>query len=318
MNAHDLKTIPLFRELDTAILERLAEVVESRDLSDGDTIFHEGDTGNAVYFIAKGAVKIEKKIDASGTATRTLAVLGTGDFFGEMSLFDGKPRSAATVALGSGRVYRVVRDAFEALMESNSAVAAGLLFAIINTCNERIRSLNSKVIVFHEIGKAIGEGHDLQGLLEIVLKQLMNATGAESGALLLKQEFSEHLELRSRAGLSLRAGELDQIMEGAGVLGKVLNDREVLLVGDFDQDSSTKDLPRSGLENTSMILQPVLTGDIPLGVICLGHSDKEQFNLDDVNLCSSVASQTGQAILNFRHREEEAARLRLDRKYVQF
>jgi CRP/FNR family cyclic AMP-dependent transcriptional regulator len=318
MNAQDLKTIPLFRELDAATLERLAEVVESRDLSDGDTIFNEGDTGNAVYFIAKGAVKIEKKIDASGTATKTLAVLGTGEFFGEMSLFDGKPRSAATVALGPGRVYRVVRDAFEALMESDSAVAAGLLFAIINTCNERIRSLNSKVVVFHEIGKAIGEGHDLQGLLEIVLRQLVNASGAESGALLLKQEFSEHLELRGRTGLSLSAEQLDQIMEGMGVPGKVLKDREVLLIDDFDKEDSCKDLPRSGLENTSMILQPVLADDTPLGVICLGHPDQGHFDLDDVNLCSSVASQCGQAILNFRHREEEAARLRLDRKYVQF
>jgi CRP/FNR family cyclic AMP-dependent transcriptional regulator len=60
----------------------------------------EGDVGNAVYFIAEGAVKIEKRIEASGTEAKTLAILGAGDFFGEMSLFDGKPRSAATLALG--------------------------------------------------------------------------------------------------------------------------------------------------------------------------------------------------------------------------
>ena len=107
-------------------------------------------------------------------------------------------------------------------------------------------------------------------------------------------------------------------MAGTGVLGKVLKEREVLLVGDFDEEDVSKNLPRSGLESASMILQPVLADDTPLGMICLGHSGKDRFDLDDVNLCSSVAGQAGQAILNFRHREEEAARSRLDRKYVQF
>lgn len=318
MNADDLKQIPLFRDLGQATLQRLSEVIEPQTLSDGDTIFNEGDAGNAVYFIAEGAVKIEKRIEAGGTEAKTLAILGAGDFFGEMSLFDGKPRSAATVALGSTKVYRVGRDTFDALVKSDSEVAAGLLFAIINTCNARIRSLNSKVIVYHEIGKAIGEGRDLQALLDIVLKQLVNATAAESGALLLKQEFSEHLELRCQVGLSLSPEELDQTTEGAGVLASVLKNREVLLIKDIAGEESCRDLPRTGIENTSMILQPVLAEDVLLAVIVLGHSGKGRFNLDDVNLCSSVASQAGQAILNFRHREEEYARSRLGRKYVKF
>jgi CRP/FNR family cyclic AMP-dependent transcriptional regulator len=318
MNAEDLKTIPLFRDLSQATLERLSEVVESLSLSDGDTIFNEGDAGNAVYFIAEGAVKIQKRIEVGGTEAKTLAILAAGDLFGEMSLFDGKPRSAATMAFGAAKVYRVGRDTFDALVKSDSEVAAGLLFAIINTCNARIRSLNSKVVVYHEIGKAIGEGRDLQTLLDIVLKQLVNATGAESGTLVLKQEFSEHLELRSQAGLSLSPEEIDKTMEGTGVLGSVVSDREVLLIKDLSNDESCRDLPRAGIENTSMILQPVLAEHTLLAVIVLGHSGKGHFDLDDVNLCASVASQVGQAILNFRHREEESARSRLGRKYVKF
>jgi CRP-like cAMP-binding protein len=318
MNAEDLKSITLFVELEPAALEGLAEVVAEKAVADGDTIFSEGDDGDAVYFIAEGAVKIEKRIESGGAATETLAILGAGDFFGEMALFDGKPRSAATVALGSVMVYRVARDDFQALVESDSAAAAGLLFAIINTCNERIRSLNSKVVVYHEIGKAIGEGKELQPVLDIILKQLANATGAETGVLLLKQEFSDHLEVRCQSGLSLAPEELEKTMEGTGVLGQVLKEREVHLIEDFSDDDAYQELPRAGLENTSMILQPVTAGDIVLGVIALGHSEPARFNLDDVNLCSSVGSQAGQAILNFRHREEEAARSRLGRKYVQF
>ena len=318
MNTNDLKAVSLFRELDPAALQRLGEVVEERTVSDGEAIFNEGDAGDAVYFIAGGAVKIEKRIESGGSATKTLAILGAGDFFGEMSLFDGKPRSAATVALGSGTLFRVARDAFQALVESGDAAAASLLFAIINTCNQRIRALNSKVVVYHEIGKAIGEGRDLQALLDVILKQLVGATGAGSGAFLLTQEFSDHLELRCQAGLSLSPEELERTMEGVGVLERVLRDRDVLLIRDFPGDDSYRDLPRAGLEATSMILQPVIAGDTVLGVILLGHSEQARFKLDDVNLCTSVASQAGQAILNFRHREEEAARSRLDQKFVRF
>lgn len=318
MTADDLKQISLFRDLSDALLQRLSHVVEEQELADEATIFSEGDAGNAVYFIATGAVRIEKRIEAGGTKSKTLAILGAGDFFGEMSLFDGKPRSAATVALGSTKVYRLGRDAFEALMQSDSAVGAGLLFAIINTCNERIRSLNAKVIVYHEVGKAIGADGNLQSLLDIVLKQLVGATNAQSGALLLKQEFSERLEVRCQAGLSLTAEELDNVMEGVGVLAGVIAAREVLLIEDSASMESMRDLPRCGLERKSMILQPIVAGDVLLGVIVLGHSEPGHFDLDGTNLCAGVASQAGQAILNFRHREEESARSRLGRKFVQF
>jgi GAF domain-containing protein len=74
----------------------------------------------------------------------------------------------------------------------------------------------------------------------------------------------------------------------------------------------------TGLEATSMIVSPIRVENKLLGVIVLGHSQANIFDLDDVSLCSSIGSQAGQAIINFRHKEDEDRRSRHGRQYVRF
>jgi hypothetical protein len=74
----------------------------------------------------------------------------------------------------------------------------GVLFAMIRTSSDRIRRLNSHLVVYDEIGKAIGESKNLQGLLDVVLHHFARATFADWGLLLLKSQFSSSLEIRGR------------------------------------------------------------------------------------------------------------------------
>ena len=67
-----------------------------------------------------------------------------------------------------------------------------------------------------------------------------------------------------------------------------------------------------------MIISQARVGRTMLGLIVLGHSEANWFDLDDVNLCTSVGSQAGQAIVSYRQKEEEARRSRLGRQYVRF
>jgi len=66
-------------------------------LKNGEILFREGDVGDEMYLIKAGRVKIVKRV---GEETKTLAVLSEGDFFGEMAVIDGSPRSATSVSDG--------------------------------------------------------------------------------------------------------------------------------------------------------------------------------------------------------------------------
>lgn len=318
MNSEDLKSIPLFHELSDDALAKLSEVAEEQSFTDGQAVFKEGDEGDALYFIADGAVKIEKAVGDAGSKNKTLAIITTGDFFGEMSLFDGKPRSAGTVSLGDTKVYRFARGTFRSLMESDTHAASGLLFAIIKVCHQRIRSLNDKVVVYHEVGKAVAETDDLDKLIDVILKQILKATGAATGVVLLKEEFSGRLEIRLKIGLKLTADNRDAISESKGMVGAAMSTDEVILIHDLPNDSKHSKLESTGLESTSMLVSQIRVEGNLLGVLVLGHEDANFFDLDDVNLCMSVGSQAGQAIVNFRHKEEEDRRSKHGRQYVKF
>jgi hypothetical protein len=113
-----------------------------------------------------------------------------------MALFDQKPRSASAVAAGRARILRLSKGAFDQLQGKNSVAGMSVLFAMIRTSSERIRRLSTQVVVYDEVGKAIGESRDLQTLLDVILQQLSTATAADWGFLLLRSQFSESFELR--------------------------------------------------------------------------------------------------------------------------
>ena len=80
--------------------------------SDGEMVFRQGTRGDCMYVIRYGKVRIFRDQDGSET---TLATLKPGDSFGEIALFDEKPRSASAQALGDVEVDVVPRAAFDAL-----------------------------------------------------------------------------------------------------------------------------------------------------------------------------------------------------------
>jgi len=178
--------------------------------------------------------------------------------------------------------------------------------------------LSSQLIVYDEIGKAIGESQNLQELLDVVLHQLCPATFAAWGLLLLKSQFSSGLELRSVEGLELSAPQKELITAGKGFLEPILRDPRDWLANDFDAEEPFKSCRRFGFELPALLLAPILVEHRLLGIIALGDHQSGQFDLNDVNLVRGVARQAGQAIVNALHREEEAARSRHSRQFVRF
>src|SRR5918912_204418 len=123
-----LRSVPLFASLDDEAAEELRALLEVRDLPAGTVLFRAGDAGDAMYLIEGGRVRIF--ILNEDAHEVTLAELARGDFFGEMSIIDGKPRSASSEVSEDARLFVIKRDDFINFVRGNVNVALEMISAI--------------------------------------------------------------------------------------------------------------------------------------------------------------------------------------------
>ena len=94
----------------------------------GEVIFNEEDeSGNEMYFIDSGRVRIVKKV---GDTEVTLAILGSGNFFGELSLITGNKRVASATTLTSCKLHTMDKEAFEASISNDKKFVREILEAL--------------------------------------------------------------------------------------------------------------------------------------------------------------------------------------------
>lgn len=122
-----LRTIPLFESLSEENIAKLAALLRRMTIREGETLFREGDEGTALYIIHNGRVKISmsKLLDKL-----TLAILGPGEFLGEMALLDGEPRSADAIAMEETQLYALNRRDFLAFLMNNDNAVHNIMTAL--------------------------------------------------------------------------------------------------------------------------------------------------------------------------------------------
>ena len=130
MNVETLRQVPLFESLDNEAAHELCELLESLDCKTGAVLFRAGDEGDAMYLIEGGKVRI--CVRAKDGTEVTLTELGRGDFFGEMVLLDGKPRSADARVVENARLAVLSREHFLSFVRTNPNVALEMLTALAN------------------------------------------------------------------------------------------------------------------------------------------------------------------------------------------
>jgi CRP/FNR family cyclic AMP-dependent transcriptional regulator len=127
--------IQLFESLTPEDLDALAKRIEVEEHPEGGVIFAQGDKGSSLYLIEEGAVEIAY---GEGRGRVVLSTLFNGQYFGELSLFDGAPRSATATAIKKSRLMRLDRDDLVDYVNKNPAAA----LRIIAEMSERLRQTN--------------------------------------------------------------------------------------------------------------------------------------------------------------------------------
>jgi CRP-like cAMP-binding protein len=125
-----LSAVDIFSPLTSEELNTLAQNVRGHVYAPGETIIRAGDDGSSMFVVHRGGVDV--RVDANGTP-RTIKRLGEGEFFGEMALFTGEPRTASVVASEETEVFEIGHDAVKVLFETNP----DLVEALSHTINER-------------------------------------------------------------------------------------------------------------------------------------------------------------------------------------
>jgi CRP-like cAMP-binding protein len=119
--AHMLHKIEFFAPLTVGQLERVLPYIRLNSYSAGETVFRQGDVGDAFYIVYKGSVQV--RLPRMVILSKTVATLKVGDFFGEMALISAEPRSATIVAAEPTQLFTLLSEEFQLVLRDNPAAA---------------------------------------------------------------------------------------------------------------------------------------------------------------------------------------------------
>src|SRR5438105_7515733 len=159
-----LSTMDLFAELGEPELNKIARLLKEHKFGENELIFAEGEPGDALYIVLHGRVRIATT-DHFGRE-RVLAFYGPREFFGDMAVLTGAPRSASASASTDVRLLQLRKDDFDVLVTTNVGVMRGMMQVMV----ERQAALNTRLT--QEVGATQG---DVRGQVTVVFSPVGGA-----------------------------------------------------------------------------------------------------------------------------------------------
>ena len=169
-----LRNVPLFSGLDETELERLSRVATRRRAGRGEQVVRAGESADVLLILLTGRAKVTN-FDEEGREI-ILAWLGPGEFFGEMGLIDGSPRSASVVAVENCELLSIGKNEFQRCMQDNFQVVLKLMQILVRRLREADRNIESLALL------------DVYGR---VARLLLDMSEEEGGKRMVKQKISK-------------------------------------------------------------------------------------------------------------------------------
>jgi len=167
-----LKTIPLFYGLDDPRLEDIARAASARRVPRGTAIVRAGDTTDSLYILVSGSARVLNS-DEEGREV-ILSILGPGDFFGEMGLIDGGPRSADVVAAEVCDLLVISKADFRRCLEENFEVAMNIMKRLVERLRDADRKIESLALmdVYGRVAKLLLEYSEIENGQRVLRRKL--------------------------------------------------------------------------------------------------------------------------------------------------
>ncbi|MBD3288927.1 cyclic nucleotide-binding domain-containing protein [candidate division KSB1 bacterium] len=142
-----LKKFNLFENISHDELENISDKVSDNEVKKRDIVYLEGDTGENLYFLKKGRVKISRVNEAGKEITLTM--LEPGEIFGELGLFDDQPRQTTATALEDSLICMMRRADFEQLMSNKPELG----FKLSKLMGLRLRHFENRIddLIFRDV-----------------------------------------------------------------------------------------------------------------------------------------------------------------------
>ena len=218
MAVESLRRCALFAHVSDDGLRAIAGQMRRRRFRRNEVIFHQGDIGDSLQVVASGGVKIV--LPSSEGDEAIIASLQPGDFFGELALLDGSPRSTTATALEATETLALPREAFQALLLNDPKLVDALFRALAR----ELRRLTGHVEELHFL--------DLAGRLSIRLVRLArNAERVSDGRAELDWPFTQS-DLAAMIGGTRQS--VNKLLSGLVDAGLVSIERDTLVIHDLD------------------------------------------------------------------------------------
>jgi CRP-like cAMP-binding protein/anti-sigma regulatory factor (Ser/Thr protein kinase) len=307
----------LFSNVDARVLNRIVPRLSLQSFKTGEMIFDESSRGRELYLLCEGRVKIEKYTKFG--VDSLLAVLHEGDFFGELSLLDGLPRSARADALDECTVISLNLPEVRWLLEQSPVFASNLLTNLAI----RLRTMDQTYVVeldrnalalkekldrlnkLIEASKIVNSAIDIDRLLGLILDVAVRGTGADRGTLYLTDETSHELWSKVAQGR-------DNMVEirlpvGRGLAGYVAKTGETVNIADAYKDPrfNPEIDKRSGYKTLNVLCMPMRNKDGKIaGVFQLLNKHEGSFGRDDEAFIDGLSVHAAIALENARMARE--------------
>lgn len=207
---------PLFAPCSEAVLSAVAGHLRLRRFRHNEVIFHQDDPGDALHIIAKGAVKIV--LPSAEGDEAIIATLKPPEFFGELALLDGQPRSATATAVEPTETLALSRPVFLELLNAHAELRDALFLAVAS----ELRRLTWHVAELHFL--------DLPGRLARRLVQLAETEApSASGEIVLDWPYTQ-ADLAAMIGATRQS--VNKLLGGLISEGLVRTERDALVVTD--------------------------------------------------------------------------------------
>lgn len=226
-----LRNVAIFSDLTGPEVDNLFDITEERSFSRGDMILNQEDEGDSMFVILKGRVKIF--LMAEDGREVILSTLKPGDFFGEMSLLDGKPRSASALAIESTEVLVLRRDNFVREIRRVPEIA----LKIMSEMSARIRSADERIGSLSLL--------DVYGRVARVLLQLAQSEGKACPDGIIIDSLPTHHEIASMVGSSRET--VSRVLGGLSRRGYLtLTGRRAVIHENLPREGLNRSIPPKG------------------------------------------------------------------------